>query len=165
MNCDEILSFLSGLPYQDEEDLKEKISNFLEDRFVPEIVPLHVDIDYNPTNRSVAIDGVYLFVQRRRKLELKETVDLMLSDDYKERLLAEIQQLAIRGNKLSKLIDENIDIETAVDPKIAADPGFFLYVIQMRRMLDYFDVLKKRCLKEGIEIDFSLIPPKCMADE
>ena len=98
-------------------------------------------------------------------MELKETVDLMLSDDYKARLLAETQQLAIRGNKLSKLIDENIDIEKAVDPKIAADPGFFLYVIQMRRMLDYFDVLKKRCLKEGIEIDFSLIPPKCMADE
>ena len=57
-------------------------------------------------------------------MELKDTVDLMLSDDYKERLLAEIQQLAIRGNRLSKLIDENIDIETAVDPKIAADPGF-----------------------------------------
>lgn len=98
-------------------------------------------------------------------MELKDTVKLMLSDDYMERLLAEIQQLAIRGNKLSKFIDENIDIETAVDPKIAADPGFFLYVIQMRRMLDYFSVLKKRCLKEGIEIDFSIIPPKCMSDE
>ena len=59
MNCDEILSFLSGLPYQDEEDLKEKISNFLAERFVRELVPLYVDIDYNPTNRSVDIDGVY----------------------------------------------------------------------------------------------------------
>lgn len=98
-------------------------------------------------------------------MELKDTVKFMLSDDYMERLLAEIQQLAIRGNKLSKFIDENIDIEKAVDPKIATDPGFFLYVIQMRRMLDYFDVLKKRCLKEGIEVDFNIIPPKCMDDE
>lgn len=71
MNCDEILSFLSGLPYQDEEDLKEKISNFLADRFVREIVPLHVDIDYNPTNRSVAIDGVYFVCTKEKKIGIE----------------------------------------------------------------------------------------------
>lgn len=63
----ELLSFLRGLPYQDEEDLKERISNFLADRFVREIVPLYVDIDYNPTNRSVNIDGVYFVYTKDKK--------------------------------------------------------------------------------------------------
>ena len=67
MIYDDLLTFLSGLPYQDEEDLKEKISNFLADRFVREIVPLYVDIDYNPANRSVGVDGVYFVYMKEKK--------------------------------------------------------------------------------------------------
>lgn len=71
MKCDELLSFVSGLPYQDEEDLKEKISNFLADRFVREIVPLYVDFDYNPSNRSVSIDGVYFVYTKEKKIGIE----------------------------------------------------------------------------------------------
>ena len=38
------------------------------------------------------------------KLTLKDTVDLMLSDDSKERLIAEYHQLAIRKDKLGTFL-------------------------------------------------------------
>lgn len=37
-------------------------------------------------------------------MELKDTVERMLSDDYKERLIAEYQQLGIRLEKLKEAI-------------------------------------------------------------
>lgn len=37
-------------------------------------------------------------------MELKDTVESMLSDDYKERLVAEYQQLSIRIEKLREAI-------------------------------------------------------------
>ena len=38
--------------------------------------------------------------------ELKDTIDLMVSEDYKERFLAELYQLEIRISKLEKLIKD-----------------------------------------------------------
>lgn len=37
-------------------------------------------------------------------LDLKDTIHSMLSDDYKERFIAEVQQLDIRINKLSGML-------------------------------------------------------------
>jgi lysozyme family protein len=37
-------------------------------------------------------------------MELKETVEMMLSDDYKERFRAEYNQLDIRCNKLRSML-------------------------------------------------------------
>ena len=39
-------------------------------------------------------------------MELKDTVQLMQSDDYKDRFRAEYQQLAIRYKKLKKMVDD-----------------------------------------------------------
>ena len=38
-------------------------------------------------------------------MELKDTVEMMLSDDYKERFRAEYWQLKIRYDKLRKMVD------------------------------------------------------------
>ena len=38
-------------------------------------------------------------------MELKNTVDLMLSDDYKDRFKAEYYQLSIRFKKLKNMVD------------------------------------------------------------
>ena len=44
-------------------------------------------------------------------IELKDTVDLMKSSDYKERFIAEYTQVKIRYEKLKKLITEIKNLE------------------------------------------------------
>ena len=42
----------------------------------------------------------------RKKIEIKDTVDMMLSEDYKERFVAEYWQLRRRYESLEKMIEK-----------------------------------------------------------
>ncbi len=79
-------------------------------------------------------------------MELKDTVQLMQSDDYKDRFRAEYQQLAIRYEKLKKMVDnwDNLNF-LPICPKST-------YNMQLRAMSDYIAVLETRAAIEQIAI-------------
>lgn len=72
-------------------------------------------------------------------MELKDTIDFMLSDDYKDRLKAEYLQLQIRVNKIMKSLENN-------------DKGKKLRQMQLTPMLQYKQILAMRLEEAGIEI-------------
>ena len=80
-------------------------------------------------------------------MELKDTVKMMLSSDYKERFKAEYWQLKIRHDKLQKMVDnwEKLDFT----PTCAYDT----YVCQLLAMEDYMGILRSRAKLEGVELD------------
>jgi hypothetical protein len=77
-------------------------------------------------------------------MELKDTIEMMTSEDYKERFKAEYCQLGIRYNKLknaiknSKLNKENCNVIFLVE--------------QMSYMHAYLDVLLERAKLEKVEL-------------
>lgn len=78
--------------------------------------------------------------------ELKDTVALMESDDYKDRFKAEYWQTKIRYNKLRKTVvkaDAGIDIPNNIQ---------FLRE-QSRRMAEYLYILEVRAETENIELE------------
>ena len=81
-------------------------------------------------------------------MELKDTVDLMLSKDYKDRFKAEYYQLENRYNGLSKMIvnwDNNELSFTPTCPRATYD-------LQLRAIKDYLSILEIRAKIEGIEL-------------
>ena len=77
-------------------------------------------------------------------MQLEKTVDLMLSDDYKERFKAEYHQVVNRRNKLYKLLKTYDEDEF--------DCPYHLLKWQLRTMDDYIYVLKTRAEVEGISL-------------
>lgn len=79
-------------------------------------------------------------------MELKDTVQLMQSDDYKDRFIAEYRQLVIRFEKLRKMVDnwDNLNF-LPICPKST-------YNMQLRAMSDYIAVLETRAAIEQIAI-------------
>lgn len=75
-------------------------------------------------------------------MKLEKTVDMMLSDQYKEQIRAEYHQVVYRRNKLHGMIKE-------MKP---CDRNFFLYKWQLRVMDDYIYVLKERAQVEKIDL-------------
>lgn len=80
--------------------------------------------------------------------ELKETVDLMLSDDYKERFLAEFMQLKIRYEKLRAMLNKWDEGTLEFEPTCPRD----MYDRQIEGMETYLDVLADRAALEGVEL-------------
>jgi len=80
-------------------------------------------------------------------MELKDTVEMMLSADYKERFKAEYWQLKIRHDKLQKMVDnwDKLDF-TPTCP-------YSTYVYQLIAMEDYLMRLKYRAVLEEVELD------------
>lgn len=82
-------------------------------------------------------------------MELKNTVDLMLSDDYKERFKAEFYQLKIRYEKLVTILDlydrHKLDFELTCPRE--------LYAKQIEGMEIYMDILYDRAAIEGIDLE------------
>ena len=78
--------------------------------------------------------------------KLENTVEMMLSDDYKERFIAEYQQLVNRKNKLQKVIRE-YDKNT-----FESDCSIDLLIWQLKTMQMYEYILKRRAEVEGIEL-------------
>lgn len=82
-------------------------------------------------------------------MELKETVELMNSDDYKERFKAEYLQTKIRYNKLHSMLvkwDAKTLNFTPTCPKT-------LYLEQKRHMGEYLRTLEVRAELEGISLE------------
>lgn len=83
---------------------------------------------------------------------LKDTVNMMTSEDYKERFKAEYYQLKIRIDRLEKMLkswDEGTLNFTPTCPRK-------LYDNQLKAMNEYIDTLIFRAHMEGIDdIDFS----------
>ena len=82
-------------------------------------------------------------------MELKDTIELMSSLDYRNRFKAEYYQLAIRIKKLTKTLDKikvgNIDFKP--------DNSVDILSTQLEYMSRYLDILKERANTEKIELD------------
>ena len=80
-------------------------------------------------------------------MELKDTIELMTSEDYVDRFKAEFYQLVIRYRNLNHMIDNwgNLDPIPST-PKSTFD-------FQLRAMRDYITILKARASFEHIELD------------
>lgn len=79
---------------------------------------------------------------------LKNTIDLMISEDYKERFLAEYYQLKIRHDGLCNMIDKWDKDELNFTPTCS----MMTYGLQLKAMEDYLAILKERAVMEGIEL-------------
>lgn len=80
--------------------------------------------------------------------ELRDTIEMMNSGDYKERFKAEYYQLVIRYQKLKSMLDkwDNNQIEfTPTCPRST-------YNMQITAMTDYIAVLEARAVMEGVEL-------------
>lgn len=74
---------------------------------------------------------------------LKSTIMYMISDNYKERFIAEYKQLTIRIDKLSKaLASTNINFNCSRE----------LLTTQLHYMQAYAGVLRDRAIIEGIDL-------------
>ena len=81
-------------------------------------------------------------------MELIDTVDLMTSDDYKDRFMAEYYQVKIRYQKLKSILDKYEDGTLDFEPSCSIS----LLMIQREIMEDYLNVLQDRAIVENIEI-------------
>lgn len=79
---------------------------------------------------------------------LKDTINLMTSEDYKERFLAEYKQLKIRYDGLCNMIDKWDKNELTFTPTCPRST----YNLQLNAMEDYLTVLEARAVMEGIEL-------------
>ena len=82
-------------------------------------------------------------------MELKDTVELMNSQDYKERFKAEYYQTKIRKEKLSNLITRWEEGTLPFDPTCP----IWLLLRQETRMEAYLEVLEQRAKIEKINLE------------
>lgn len=81
-------------------------------------------------------------------VELKETVELMNSSDYKDRFKAEYYQLKIRYDKLHNMCEKWDKDELDFTPTCSR----FTYARQLNAMAFYLKVLEERAIAEKIEL-------------
>ncbi len=81
-------------------------------------------------------------------MELKETVEMMTSEDYKERFKAEYYQNVIRYDKLASMLEKRGQGSLNFVPTCPIST----YRMQLRAMKDYIAVLEARAVMEGIEL-------------
>lgn len=79
-------------------------------------------------------------------MELKDTIDMMCSEDWKERLKAEYLQARIRYEKLVMFINKNRNNEQAVN-------GLIFLEEQKHHLFLYIRSLERRLKIEKIEIE------------
>ena len=79
-------------------------------------------------------------------MELKETIDLMVSEKYYERFEAEYYQLKIRYQKLKNMLEKEAKNELNFTP--TCDIG--LLKLQLDCMLMYLIILEKRASLEEV---------------
>lgn len=83
-----------------------------------------------------------------RPIELKDTVGMMDSEDYKERFKAEYYQVKIRYGKLKDMLERWDDELLNFVPTCPRST----YDMQIRAMSDYIAVLEARAVMEGITL-------------
>ncbi|MFG6327966.1 MAG: hypothetical protein K1W06_00595 [Lachnospiraceae bacterium] len=81
-------------------------------------------------------------------MELRETVEMMDSKDYKERFKAEYQQNVIRYKKLEAMLEKWDKGELNFEPACPRST----YNMQVKAMTDYIAVLEARAVMEGINL-------------
>lgn len=85
-------------------------------------------------------------------MELKETIELMCSSDYKERFVAEYHQVKIRYEKLKNFCNK-IEVEEMLGKEVTKhDCPLELLREQQRHMGFYLLILEKRALIENVEL-------------
>ena len=82
-------------------------------------------------------------------IELKDTINMMNSSDYKERFKAEYWQLVIRYTKLSDMLKKWDERRLDFSPTCPRST----YNMQIKAMTDYIAVLEARAVMEGIELE------------
>lgn len=82
-------------------------------------------------------------------MELKDTIALMTSEDYRERFKAEYLQLKIRIEKLSAMLEKWDAGELDFEPTCPKD----LLEEQCNHMDDYRMTLERRARLEGIDLE------------
>lgn len=81
-------------------------------------------------------------------MELKETIEMMVSSDYKERFKAEYKQLIIRRNGLSNMLKKYKAGTLPFTPSCSYD----LLNGQLKSMELYASYLEDRAEVEGIDL-------------
>ena len=79
---------------------------------------------------------------------LQETINGMVSEDYKERFIAEYQQLVIRYKGLKKMLDNWDKGKLKFTPTCPRST----YDLQAKAMSDYRAVLEARAVMENIDL-------------
>jgi hypothetical protein len=100
------------------------------------------------------LDGQLLYVTSNKKKEkkimkLRETIELMTSENYHDRFKAEYYQLVIRYKRLVKRMQMWDDGTLEFEPNCPRGT----YNLQMKFMADYIAVLESRAAIEGIELE------------
>lgn len=80
--------------------------------------------------------------------ELKDTVELMNSADYKERFKAEYTQVVIRYQKLKAMLEKWDNGELNFQPTCPRST----YNMQIKAMTDYIAVLEARAVMENVTL-------------
>lgn len=81
-------------------------------------------------------------------MELKDTISLMISEDYKNRFKAEYIQNVVRYKKLKSMLDKWDNGKLDFSPTCPRSA----YNIQVKAMTDYIAVLEAIAVMEGIEL-------------
>lgn len=79
---------------------------------------------------------------------LKDTIEMMNSEDYKERFKAEYYQVVIRYQKLADMLEKWDEGELSFKPICPRST----YNMQIKAMTDYITVLEARAVVEGVDL-------------
>jgi len=80
-------------------------------------------------------------------MELRDTIEMMDSEDYKERFKAEYQQNVIRYKKLAAMLEKWDNGELNFKPACPRST----YNMQVKAMADYIAVLEDLAVMEGVQ--------------
>lgn len=80
--------------------------------------------------------------------ELRDTIEMMNSEDYKERFKAEYYQVVIRYQKLKSMLNKWDNDQFEFAPTCPRST----YNMQITAMTDYIAVLEARAVMEGVEL-------------
>ena len=80
--------------------------------------------------------------------ELRDTIVMMNSEDYKERFKAEYYQVVIRYQKLKSMLDKWDNDQLEFSPTCPRST----YNMQIAAMTDYIAVLEARAVMESVEL-------------
>lgn len=107
--------------------------------------------DFNVYPASIEITKIKE-KKEKNKMELKETIELMCSENYKERFVAEYHQVKIRYEKLKNFCNK-IEVETMLGKEETKhDCPLELLREQQKHMGFYLLILEKRALIENVEL-------------
>jgi len=106
---------------------------------------MDLTIDDNTKNKII---NRYINKLKLKRMELKHTVSLMLSSDYKERFIAEYLQVKIRYEKLIAMCNKWDEGKLEFTPTCPRS----LYADQLGYMQAYMSVLEERAKLEGIDL-------------